>query len=129
MKAVKKAVDKARRDKQVDVYSQLDEGGGKKMVYKMGRDKNENSKVVKGGKMIKEINGKLVTEQEAVLKVWESYFKELLNQEENNNVLDLPSYVDGKVEFTGITHTYMQTGKKEMKKEEHLVSMRCVWRW
>ena len=29
MKAAKKAVDKAMRDTQADVYSQLDDGGGK----------------------------------------------------------------------------------------------------
>ena len=31
-----------------------------------------------------------MTEQEAALKVWESYFKELLNQERNSNDLELP---------------------------------------
>ena len=44
--------------------------------------------------------------------VWESYFKELLNQERNNNDLELPSYVEGKVELTDIT----DTGMKGMKK-------------
>ena len=62
--------------------------------------------------MMKDRNGKLVTEQEAVLKVWESDFKELLNQERNNNDLELPSYVEGKVELTDITDTEMQTGMK-----------------
>ena len=66
-----------------------------------------------------------MTEQEAVLKVWESYFKELLNQEGNDNNLELPSYLEGK-ELTDITDTEMQTGRR---REEHLVSMRCVWRW
>ena len=66
--------------------------------------------------MIKDRNGKLVTEQEAVLKVWESYFKELLNQGGNNNDLELPSYVEGKVELTDITDTEMQTGMKGTKK-------------
>ena len=32
------------------------------------------------------------------------------------------------MELTDITDTDMQTGMKEMKKED-LVSMRCVWRW
>ena len=57
-----------------------------------------------------------MTEQEAVLKVWESYFKELLNQERNNNDLELPSYVEGKMELADITDTEMQTGMKGMKK-------------
>ena len=52
----------------------------------------------------------------AVLKVWESYFKELLNQERNNNALELTSCVEGKMELTDITDTEMQTGMKGMKK-------------
>ena len=75
---------------------------------------------------MKDRNGKLVTEQEAVLKVWDSYFKELLNQKRNNNDLELQLYVERKVELTDITDIEIQTG---MKKGNHLVSMRCVWRW
>ena len=115
-RAAKRAVDKAMREMEADVHSKLDDDGGKKMIYKMARDRDENSKAVKVGKVIKDRNGKLVTEQEAVLKVWESYFKELLNQERNNNDLELPSYVDGKVELTYITNTVMQTRMKGMKK-------------
>ena len=40
-----------------------------------------------------------------MLKVWESYSKELLNQEGNNDDLELPSYVEGKVDLTDITDT------------------------
>ena len=36
------------------------------------------------------------TKQEEVPNVWESYFKELLNQEGNNNDLELPLDVEGK---------------------------------
>ena len=86
------------------------------MIYKMARDRDEISKDVKGETVIKDGNGKLVTEQEAVLKVWESYFKELLNQEGNNNDLELPSYVQEKMELTNITYTEMKTGMKRTKK-------------
>ena len=82
----------------------------------MAIDRDENSKDVKGVMVIKDRNGMLVTEQEAVLKVWESYFKEVLNQEGNNNDLELPSYVEGKVEVTDITDKETQTGMKRMKK-------------
>ena len=86
------------------------------MIYKKARDRDENSKDVKGGTVIKDRNGKLVTEQEAVLKVWESYFKALLYQEGNKNDLELPLYVEGKVELTHIMDTEMETGMKGMKK-------------
>ena len=72
-RAAKRAVDKVRRD--MEAYNKLVEDGGKNMIYKMARDRDENSKDVKGGTVIKDRNGKLVTEQEAVLKFWESYFK------------------------------------------------------
>ena len=35
-KATKRAVDKARRDMEADVYSKLDETGGKKMIIQNG---------------------------------------------------------------------------------------------
>ena len=53
-----------------------------------------------------------MTEKEAVLKVWVSYGYELLNQERNNNDLELPSYVERKVELTDITDIERQTGMK-----------------
>ena len=83
---------------ETNTYSKLDEDGGKMMIYKMARDRDENCKGVKGGTVIKDRNGKLVTEHEVVLKVWESHSEELLNKEGNNNDLELPSYVKGKVE-------------------------------
>ena len=35
---------------------------------------------------MKDRSGQLVTEQEAELKAWEIYFKDLLNQKGNNNI-------------------------------------------
>ena len=61
-------------------------------------------------------NGKLVTEQYTVLRVWESYSKELLNQEGDNDDMELPSYAEGKVDLTDITDKELQTGMKGMKK-------------
>ena len=86
------------------------------MICKLARDRDENSKDVKGGIVIKGKNGKLVTKQEAVVKVCESYFNELLNREGNNNDLDLPSYVDRTFQLIDITCSDMQTGMKGMKK-------------
>ena len=51
-KAAKRIVDNLRRDLEADVYSKLDEDGGKKMIYKMARYKYANVKDVKGGMLI-----------------------------------------------------------------------------
>ena len=74
-KAAKKAVDKARNYMEADLYIKLDEDAGKKMIYKMARHMNVNSKDVKGGTFIKDRNGKLVTNREEVLKVWEGHLQ------------------------------------------------------
>ena len=112
---------------EADVYSKLDEDGGKKVIYKMVRKRDDNSKD-EGWAVIKDRNGKLLTKQEAMMKVWENYFKELLNQEGKNNDLESPSYVKRKVEVTDNTYTDTQTWIKQMKKgRAHVI--RCVWRW
>ena len=73
---------------EADVYSKLDKDGAKKMI--------------------KDINGKLVTEKEVVLKARESYSKEVLNKEGNNNDEELPMDVEGKEKLTEITDIEMQ---------------------
>ena len=83
-KAAKRAVDKARNDMEADLYTKLDEDAGKKIIYKMARHRNEYSK--------EDINGKLLTTQEDVLKVWEGHYSELLNHEGNMSDLELPNY-------------------------------------
>ena len=44
------------------------------MIYKMARHRNEYSKDVKVGTFIKDINGKLLTNREEVLKLWEGHY-------------------------------------------------------
>ena len=115
-KAAKKAVDKARNDMEADLYTKLDEDAGKKMIYKMARQRNEYSKDVKGGTFIKDRNGKLVTSREEVLKVWEGHYSELLNHEGNMSDLELPNYVQGKLNVIEITDMEVTRGLKGMKK-------------
>ena len=63
----------------------------------MGRQRDEDSKDVKVGTVIKHnLNGKLVTDRYKVLQVWE-YFKTLLNQREKRVVIIMQSgYVKHK---------------------------------
>ena len=59
---------------------------------KMARERDEDCKYVKTGSVIKDNNGKLVTDRKDVLEVWEDYFKELIYQRENSEP-ELPSTV------------------------------------
>ena len=81
----------------------------------MARDRNEESKDVKRGSVIKDKNGTLITDHNAVLRVWETYFKELLNKTEDSE-MELPGSVREKTEMVEITDTEMMAAMKKMKK-------------
>ena len=78
-----------------ELYKKLDDDGCKRMIYNMARDRNDESKAVKRGSVIKDNSGTLITYHTAVLHVWETYFKELLNKTEDSE-LELPSSVREK---------------------------------
>ena len=78
-KAARRAVDRARRSMEEELYWKLDEDGGKKMIFKMARDRTEDGRDVKRGAVINDNNGRLITERE-VLRIWAENFKELLNE-------------------------------------------------
>ena len=58
-----------------ELYRKLDEAGGRKMIFKMARGRNEDGRDVKRGAVIKDNNGRLIT----VLRMWAAHFKQLLN--------------------------------------------------
>ena len=51
------------------LYRKLDEDGGKKMIFKMARDRTEDGRDVKRGAVIKDNNGRLITESQEVLRM------------------------------------------------------------
>ena len=117
-------MDKARNDTEADVYTKLDEDAGKKMMYKMAGHRNEYIKDVKGGTFIKDRNGKLVTNREEVLKLWEGHYSELLNHEGNMSDPQLSNYVHEKANVIEITDMEVTRGLKGMKTGE----INCVLR-
>ena len=87
----------------------------------MARHRNEYSNYVKGGTFIKDRNGKLVTNREEMLKVWQGHYSELLDHEGNLSDLELPNYVHEKVNVT--------RGLNGMKKGRAPVWTKYVLRW
>ena len=55
--------------------------GDKKMILKMARDRTEDGRDAKSGAVIRDNNGRLITESKEVLRIWAANFKELLNGE------------------------------------------------
>ena len=103
-KAARRAVDRARRSMEEELYRKLDEDGSKKMIFKMARDRTEDGRDVKRGAVIKDNNGMLITESKEVLRIWAANFKELLNGNGAASCLDLPSSVRREVEVEESGH-------------------------
>ena len=51
------------------MYRKLDEYGGKKMIYKIARDRIEDGRDVKRSAVIKDYNGRLITESKEVVRI------------------------------------------------------------
>ena len=77
--AARRAVDRTRRSMEEELYRKLDEDGGQKIIFKMALDRTEDGRDVKRGAVIKDNNGRLITESKEVLRIWAANFKELLN--------------------------------------------------
>ena len=65
--------------------------------------------------IVKDKNEEVVTDRKEVLKVWEEYFKELLNQRENSE-LELPSAVEGQVKLEEIGDAEVERAMKKMNR-------------
>ena len=48
------------------------------MIFKLAKQKEEDSRDMKGGSILKDSEGKLVSERKKVLTIWKKYFSGLL---------------------------------------------------
>ena len=60
-KAARRAVDRARKSMEEELYRKLDEDCGENMIYKMARDRTKDVRDVKRGAVIKYNNVRLIT--------------------------------------------------------------------
>ncbi len=71
---------------------------------------------MKRGAVIKDNNGRLITESKDVLRIWTANFKELLNGKGAACCLELPSSVRREEEVEDIGHEEVETAMRKMKK-------------
>ena len=64
-------------------YARLKTKEGEKELYKLSRQRNRAGKDVQHVRVIKNENGNVVVNSEAVLKRWKEYFEKLMNEENN----------------------------------------------
>ena len=68
-----------------DLYARLETKEGEKELYRLARQRNRAGKDVQHVRVIKDENGNVMVNSEAVLKRWKEYFEKLMNEENNRD--------------------------------------------
>ena len=66
-----------------DLYARLETKKDEKELYRLARQRNRAGKDVQHVRIIKDENGNVMVNSEAVLKRWKEYFEKLMNEENN----------------------------------------------
>ena len=81
----KKAVLMAKRRAYNDLYARLETKEVEKELYRLARQRDRAGKDVLHVEVIKDENGNVMVNSEAVLKRWKEYFEKLMNEENNRD--------------------------------------------
>ena len=66
-----------------NLYARIDTKEGEKELYRLARQRDRAGKDVQHVRIIKNENGNVMVNSEAVLKRWKEYFQKLMNKENN----------------------------------------------
>ena len=81
----KKAVAMAKGRAYDNLYARLETKEGEKELYRLARQRDRAGKDVQHVRVIKDKNGNVMVNSEAVLKRWKEYFEKLMNEENNRD--------------------------------------------
>ena len=95
------------------------------MIFKMARDRSDDGGDMKRGAVIKDNNGRFITESQEVLRIWEANVKELLNGKGAANCLEVPSSVRREVEVDEIGQEEVETAMHNMKRARRQGQTKC----
>ena len=68
-----------------NLYARLETKEGEKELYRLARQRDRAGKDVQHVRVIKDENGNVMVNSEAVLKRWKEYFEKLMNEENNRD--------------------------------------------
>ena len=79
----KKEVAKAKNTAYDELYVELDskEGEGERTLYRLARQRHQAGKDVQQVRMMKDKDGKVLTDEVSVLRIWKEYYKGLMKEE------------------------------------------------
>ena len=99
-----------------DLYARLETKEGEKELYRLARQRNRAGKDVQHVRVIKDENGNVMVNSEAVLKRWKEYFEKLMNEENNREPrTEEPEVVNEEVNCVSREEVNKSTKKDEKK--------------
>ena len=111
----KKAVAMGKRRVYDDLYARLETKEGEKELYRLARQRDRAGKDVQHVRLIKDENGNVMINSEAVLKRWKEYFEKLMNEENNRGPRTEESEVVNK-EVNYVSREEVKNAVRRMKK-------------
>ena len=97
-----------------NLYARLEAKKGEKELYSLARQRDRAGKDVQHVRVIKDENGNVMVNSEAVLKRWKEYFEKLMNEENNRD----PRTEEAEVVNEEINCASREEVKKRTKKDE-----------
>ena len=111
----KKAVAMAKGRAYDNLYARLETKKGEKELYRLARQRDRAGKDVQHVRVIKDENGNMMVNSEAVLKRWKEYFEKLMNEENNREPRTEQSEVFNE-EVNCVSREEVKNALRRMKK-------------
>ena len=100
-----------------DLYARLEKKEDEKKLYRLARQRDRAGKDVQHVRVIKDENGNVMVNLEAVLKMWKEYFEKLINEENNRDPRTEEAEVVNK-EVNCVSREEVKNALRGMKKDK-----------
>ena len=98
-----------------NLYARLETKEGEKELYRLARQRDRAGKDVQHVRVIKDENGNVMVNSEAVLKRWKEYLEKLMNEENNRDPRTEESEVVNE-EVNCVSREEVKNARRSMKK-------------
>ena len=107
-----------------NLYARSETKEDEKELYKLARQRDRTGKDVQHVRVIKDENGNVMVNSEAVLKRWKEYFEKLMNKENNRDPRTEEAEMVNK-EVNCVSREEVKNALRRMKKVKRLGQMSC----
>ena len=113
----KKAVAMAKGRVYNDLYAKLETKEDEEKLYRLARQRDRAEKHVQHVRVIKDENGNVMINSEAVLKRWKEYFEKMMNEENNRELrTEEPEVVNEDIKC--VSREEVKNALRRMKKSK-----------